>query len=62
MRCEIIFHGVNSGRFAFYWTTKTTWNYHRSNLIIRASAAKLYIVTVDNSYPETLHSSSPSVF
>ncbi len=60
MGCQIIFHGVNGGRSEHDWDTKTTWNYHRSNLIIRASAAQVYIVTVDNSYPETWHCSSPS--
>jgi predicted amidohydrolase len=60
MGCKIIFHGVNRGRSEHDWTTKTTWNFHRSNLILRASAAKVSIVTVDISYPGIYHCSAPS--
>jgi predicted amidohydrolase len=59
MGAKIIFHAVNGGRDGSLFSRGVTMNYHESNLIMRAKAAKSYMVTVDNSDPSTLPCSSP---
>jgi predicted amidohydrolase len=59
MGARILFHAVNGGRDGGPWSTGPTWNYHESNLRLRATAGKLWIVTVDNSYPHDLPCSAP---
>ena len=59
MGAKIIFHAVNGGRSASEWS-KVAWNYHESNLRMRANAGQLWIVTVDNCYPAELPCSAPS--
>ena len=56
---RIIFHSVNGGRDGGVWS-EVGWEYHESNLKMRAHAGGLWIVTVDNSDPEHLRSSAPS--
>ncbi len=60
MGARIIFHSVNGSRHENEWSTEVNWNFHESNLRLKASAGNLWIVTVDNSYPEHLKSSCPS--
>ena len=57
---RIIFHAVNGGRNGSDWSTEVTWNYHESNLRMRAAAGKVWIVTVDNAAPLDLPCSAPS--
>lgn len=59
MGARIIFHAVNGGRDGSQWSTGPTWNYHEANLRLRAAAGKLWIVTVDNSFPSDLPCSAP---
>ncbi len=59
MGARVIFHAVNGGRDGSEWS-KVAWNYHDSNLRMRARAGKLWIVTVDNAKPEHLPCSAPS--
>ena len=59
MGARIIFHAVNGGRDDSEWAT-INWNFHGSNLRMRAAAGGTWVVTADNSYPENLNSSSPS--
>lgn len=55
---QIIFHAVNGGRGPGA-DSELAWQFHESNLRMRAKAAEIYIVTVDNALPETLPTSSP---
>ena len=59
MGARIIFHAVNGGRSPGP-LSKVAWNYHESNLRMRARAAGAWIVTVDNSFPVDQPSSAPS--
>jgi len=59
MGAQVIFHAVNGGRDDSEWAI-INWNFHASNLRMRASSGGIWIVTSDNSYPENLNSSSPS--
>jgi predicted amidohydrolase len=56
---RIVFHSVNGDRDGSPWSTVSTWNYHESNLELRARAGKLFIVTVDNCAPTNVSCSSP---
>lgn len=58
MGARIIFHAVNGGRSASEWS-EVAWHYHESNLRMRANAGKIWLVTVDNSYPPELRCSAP---
>ncbi len=56
---RVILHAVNGGRDASdLW--KWHWNFHESNLQLRARADNLWIVTVDSAEPVTLPCSAPS--
>ena len=59
MGAQVIFHAVNGGRDDSEWAV-INWNFHASNLRMRASSGKIWIVTADNSFPENIKSSSPS--
>jgi len=59
MGAQVIFHAVNGGRDDSEWAI-INWNFHTSNLRMRASSGGIWIVTADNSYPESLKSSAPS--
>ena len=59
MGVKIIFHAVNGGRSASEWSD-VAWQYHESNLRMRARAGGVWIVTVDNCHPVELRCSSPS--
>jgi len=59
MGVKIIFHAVNGGRDASEFSQVVTRNYHESNLRMRAKAAGVWIVTVDNCVPEDIPCSSP---
>ena len=59
MGADIIFHAVNGGRNGSGWS-ELVWQYHESNLRMRAKAGKVWIVTVDNASPEELPCSAPS--
>ncbi len=56
---RIVFHAVNGGRSASEWSD-VNWDFHSSNLRMRARASKLWIVTVDNCEPVDLRCSAPS--
>jgi len=60
MGVRIIFHGVNGGRDGTEFSKIVTWNYHDSNLRMRAKAGNLYVVTADNCHPTALPCSAPS--
>lgn len=55
----IVFHAVNGGRDGSEWSD-VAWEYHNSNLRMRARASNLWIVTVDSCYPTDLDCSAPS--
>ena len=55
-----IFHAVNGGRDGSEWCRVAAWQYHESNLRLRAQAAGVWIVTVDSSHPVDLPCSAPS--
>ena len=59
MGAKIIFHAVNGSRDDSGWSA-VNWNFHESNLRIRAYSGGIWIVTCDNSYPEHFKSSCPS--
>lgn len=59
MGARIIFHAVNGGRSESDWSD-LVWQYHESNLRMRARGGKVWIVTVDSSFPPHLRCSAPS--
>jgi len=59
MGARVILHAVNGGRTRGEFS-ETVWRYHESNLQLRAPAGKLWIVTVDSSFPTDTHCSAPS--
>ena len=59
MGATIIFHAVNGGRDGSAWSD-VAWQYHESNLRMRAHAGQLWIVTVDNCAPIHHPCSAPS--
>jgi predicted amidohydrolase len=56
---RVIFHAVNGGRDGSA-LSQVAWNYHESNLRLRALAGKVWVVTVDNCHPAHLPCSAPS--
>jgi len=56
---KILFHAVNGGRNGDEWS-KVIYQYHEANLRLRAKAGKVWIVTVDNSFPDKWPSAAPS--
>jgi len=56
---KILFHAVNGGRSGDDWS-KVVYQYHEANLRMRAKAGKVWIVTVDNSFPLEWPSAAPS--
>jgi len=56
---KILFHAVNGGRCGDEWS-KVIYQYHEANLRMRAKAGKIWIVTVDNSFPINVPSAAPS--
>lgn len=59
MGSRIVFHAVNGGRDGSE-LSQVAWQFHESNLRLRARAGKLWIVTVDNCFPTDLPCSAPS--
>lgn len=58
MGAQIIFHGVNGGRNDSDWS-RLVWQYHESNLRMRAAASKAWIVTIDNAFPVSIRTAAP---
>jgi len=59
MGARIVFHAVNGGR-GEGCKNEVIWNYHESNLRLRASSGELWVVTTDNAFPTHLRTSAPS--
>jgi len=59
MGARIIFHAVNGWRDNSDYCRFYQKNFHESNLIMRAAAGKLWIVSVDSAFPEDFPVSSP---
>ena len=59
MGARIIFHAVNGGRDGSEWS-RVAWQYHESNLRMRARAGQVWVVTVDSCHPPELPCSAPS--
>ncbi|NQZ71076.1 MAG: carbon-nitrogen hydrolase family protein [Lentisphaeria bacterium] len=59
MGAEIIFHAVNGGRSDGEWA-EVNWQFHESNLRLRAKSGKLWVLTADNANPVTLPCSAPT--
>jgi predicted amidohydrolase len=56
---RVLFHAVNGGRNGSEWS-EVAWQYHESNLRLRARGGGLWIVTVDSAEPADLPCSAPS--
>ena len=56
---RILFHAVNGGRDGSEWSD-VAWQYHESNLRMRARAGRVWIVTVDSCHPLGVRCSAPS--
>ncbi len=56
---QIIFHAVNGGRSREEWSD-VNWQFHSSNLRMRARASRIWIVTVDSCEPVGIRCSAPS--
>jgi len=59
MGAQVVFHAVNGGRGQSN-VLQTIWNYHESNLRLRAMAGRVWVATVDNAYPTDQRCSAPS--
>lgn len=59
MGARIVFHAVNGGRNGSSWS-ELTWQYHESNMRMRARAGGIWIVTVDSASPQDFRCSAPS--
>lgn len=59
MGARVVFHAVNGGRNGGP-LSQVHWQFHESNLRLRARASGLWIVTADNCIPEHLPCSAPS--
>lgn len=59
MGARIVFHSVNGGRDGSAWS-QVAWQYHESNLRMRARAGNVWIVTVDSCAPPHIPCSAPS--
>lgn len=59
MNVDVIFHAVNGARDGSGWS-RVAWAYHESNLMMRAQAGGIWIVTVDNAHPVDKPCSTPS--
>ena len=56
---RVIFHEVNGGRSRDDWSD-VNWQFHSSNLRMRARASGVWIVTVDSCEPVDVRCSAPS--
>lgn len=56
---KVVFHAVNGGRNGSE-RSDLAWQYHESNLRMRAAAGALWIVTADNCSPTRIPCSAPS--
>jgi len=56
---QVIFHAINGGRNGSSMS-ELAWQYHESNLRMRALAGRIWIVTADNCTPEHIPCSAPS--
>jgi predicted amidohydrolase len=56
---RIIFHAVNGGRDGSEWS-RVAWQYHETNLRMRARAGRVWVVTADSCYPMDIPCSAPS--
>jgi predicted amidohydrolase len=56
---QVILHAVNGGRDGSP-LSDLAWQYHDANLRMRAMAGRVWIVTVDSSFPPELRCSAPS--
>jgi len=59
MGAKVVFHAVNGGRNTTEFTQVVVRHYHESNLRMRAKAGRIWIVSVDNCFPEDIPCSSP---
>jgi predicted amidohydrolase len=59
MGARVVFHAVNGGRDGSP-LSEVHWQFHESNLRLRARASRLWIVTVDNCFPQHIPCSAPS--
>jgi len=60
MGARVVFHAVNGGRNGSAYAREVVWPFHESNLLMRARAGRLWIVTVDNCSPADRPCSAPS--
>jgi predicted amidohydrolase len=60
MGAQVIFHAVNGGRDGGEWSRGTVWDFHESNLRMRARAGRVWVVIVDNCEPTHIPCSAPS--
>jgi predicted amidohydrolase len=59
MGAKVIFHAVNGGRSSNEWSD-VNWDFHSSNMRMRANSGNIWIVSADNSHPTDIRSSAPS--
>jgi predicted amidohydrolase len=58
-RKGLTYHAINGGRNGSQGS-QLAWQYHESNLRMRAGAGKVWIVTADNCSPTRIPCSAPS--
>ena len=57
---EVLFVAINGGRNGGDWSKQVYWHYHETNMRMRASAGKLWVVSADNCFPMDIPCSAPS--
>jgi predicted amidohydrolase len=57
---QILFVSINGGRDGGDWSREVYWHYHETNMRMRASAGKLWVVSADNCHPSDIPCSAPT--
>ena len=57
---RIIFHAINGGRDGGDWSEQVYWPFHETNMRIRASSGKVWVVSADNCHPMDIPCSAPT--
>ena len=60
MGARIIFQAINGGRNGGQWSREVYWPFHETNMRIRASTGKVWIVSADNCSPTDIPCSAPT--
>jgi len=57
---EVIFLAINGGRNGGDWSRNVYWQFHETNMRMRAAAGKVWVVSADNCAPIDIPCSAPT--